>query len=752
MKKALILVLAGGLVFASGCQKSSHFGSTPTPVLAPSAPNSVTAKAGDGTVVLQWNGVSGAFGYNVYYSTQSGVTKAGTKLSAGALTSCTVSGLTDGTAYYFVVTATNSTGESALSTEISATPLLPAPAAPTGLSATGGPAQVALTWTAVSNATSYNLYYSTTTGVTTANGTKVTGISSAAYTVTGLTSGTPYYFIVTAVNAGGESLASAQATATPTGGAGVSLTPGTSASTTVAFSSANSLTFQFPANAVSSPADVDILPVDQSALPVPLSRFNRAHAAAMPQVQANDTFILAFQLSIDPTSITAFNVPVGVSGTVDPTVSSTGVTLNLAILSGQQWVDVATFVVGAKGTLTENLVSTSLQGLLAPGTYIVYQPAKGTSTSVSNLGVALIADDGPGMADGSNGLQIVHFYDKNGVLLATPVISYLDYSGQGDLDGQAMTPDGSQGIMVDGSNLLSFFSAVQTGVPIASTATLDITNYGGDGDSVGILPNGDEAVVSGDDPSVLLIVSGIVSGTPVAAETISVPDYRDGVTVSNDGNVLLARGPTGLTVFSIADITPVAGSLGGMVSHSYTQVTDMTTMGTDGDIEDGRDGMAVSPTDSSRAIVVFPSTGTVQLITGLPAKPVAGASVTLPTGAFPLSVSISPDGKLAVVGTLSQGLFLISGVDTATLTQVGTAYAPTYTLAGQSVTLGSIPTLGITLDGKYVIAADAGDLVNYSVFHNAVVVIPFTASGFATAPAAVLDKVAIPSNDQLLIH
>ncbi|HWE86137.1 MAG TPA: fibronectin type III domain-containing protein [Terracidiphilus sp.] len=747
MKRSLILILAGALVFASGCNHNFRSTTTNT-VIVPGAPSGVTATVGDGTVALKWNAVSDSFNYNVYYSKTSGVTTAATKVSAGSLTSLTVSGLTDGTAYYFVVTAINLSGESKLSTEISATPVFPAPLAPTGLSATAGPDQVALTWTAVSSATSYNVYYSTTTGVTIAGGTKVAGITNPAYTVASLTNGTPYFFIVTAVNSGGESAASAQATATPTGGAGISLTPGTPATGTLAFSAADSLTFQFPGNAVSSPATVDISAVDQSALPLPLSRFNRAHAAAMPQVQANDTFIVAFQLNIDPTSITVFNVPVGVSGTVDPTVSSAGITLNLAILSGsgsnQAWVDVATFVVGANGALTQNLASTSLQGLLAPGTYLLYQPAKGTSTSVSNLGVALIADDGGVMADGQDGLQIVHFYDKNGKLLATPVISYLDYSNQSDLDGQAMTPDGSQGIMVDGSNLLSFFSAVQTGVPLASTTTVDISNYGGDGDSVGILPNGDEAVISGDSNTELLVVSGIVSGTPVAAETIAVPSNRDGVVVSSDGKVLLARGPTGLTVYAIADITPVTGSQGGMVAHSYTQVTDMAALGTNGYTEDGRDGMAISPTDSSIAVVALPSTDTVQLVTGLPANPVAGSSLALPSGILPESVAISPDGKFAVVATYYGGLFLFSGVDTGTLTQVGTAYQPTYTLGTGSVTLGTVTTLGITLDGNYVVA---GDETN-----TALVVIPFTASGFATAPAAVLGGVAIPYNDQLLIH
>ncbi|NNM53342.1 MAG: hypothetical protein HKM05_01285, partial [Spirochaetales bacterium] len=52
------------------------------------------------------------------------------------------------------------------------------PTAPTGLTAVAGNAQVTLTWTGVTGATSYNLYYSTTSGVTPANGTKVAGVSS----------------------------------------------------------------------------------------------------------------------------------------------------------------------------------------------------------------------------------------------------------------------------------------------------------------------------------------------------------------------------------------------------------------------------------------------------------------------------------------------------------------------------------------------------------------------------------------------
>jgi fibronectin type 3 domain-containing protein len=92
-----------------------------------------------------------------------------------------------------------------------------APSAPTGVSATAGNGQATISWSAVSGATSYNIYWSKTSGVTKANGTKITGATSP-YTHTSLTNGSTYYYIVTAVNSSGESVESAQVSATPTGG------------------------------------------------------------------------------------------------------------------------------------------------------------------------------------------------------------------------------------------------------------------------------------------------------------------------------------------------------------------------------------------------------------------------------------------------------------------------------------------------------------------------------------------------------
>lgn len=100
-----------------------------------------------------------------------------------------------------------------INVEGASAPLM-APASPTGVTPTSGSAQVTIGWTGVSGATSYNLYYSTIPGVTKANGTKIADVTSP-YTISPLTNGTPYYFVVTAVNGGGESAESDQVSAVP---------------------------------------------------------------------------------------------------------------------------------------------------------------------------------------------------------------------------------------------------------------------------------------------------------------------------------------------------------------------------------------------------------------------------------------------------------------------------------------------------------------------------------------------------------
>ena len=146
-------------------------------------------------MTLNWNASSGASSYNVKRSTISGGPY--TTIATGVTsTSYTNTGLANGTTYFYVVSAVNAVGESGNSNQVSATPqnTQTPPAAPAGLIATAGSAQVSLSWNASSGATSYNVKRSTTSGGPFT--TIATGVTSTSFTNTGLTNGTTFFFVV----------------------------------------------------------------------------------------------------------------------------------------------------------------------------------------------------------------------------------------------------------------------------------------------------------------------------------------------------------------------------------------------------------------------------------------------------------------------------------------------------------------------------------------------------------------------------
>ena len=93
-------------------------------------------------------------------------------------------------------------------------PKLAPPVAPVDLAVFPGNAEVLLNWPAVTNATSYNLYWSNTAGVTPATGNKIEAAVSP-YTHTGLTNDVSYYYVLTAIGEGGESTASVELSVIP---------------------------------------------------------------------------------------------------------------------------------------------------------------------------------------------------------------------------------------------------------------------------------------------------------------------------------------------------------------------------------------------------------------------------------------------------------------------------------------------------------------------------------------------------------
>ncbi|MDB6018810.1 MAG: Xylosidase/arabinosidase [Pedosphaera sp.] len=92
-------------------------------------------------------------------------------------------------------------------------PLTAPPAMPTNFLANPGNAQISLSWSASSGASSYNVKRALVSGG--GYTTIATNVGNISYIDTGLVNGTTYYYVVSAVNSLGESTNSAEASATP---------------------------------------------------------------------------------------------------------------------------------------------------------------------------------------------------------------------------------------------------------------------------------------------------------------------------------------------------------------------------------------------------------------------------------------------------------------------------------------------------------------------------------------------------------
>ena len=205
------------------------------PASVPGAPTGVSAVGGNASAVVSFSapvsdGGSAITGYTV---TAADATTPGNggQTKAGGASPVTVTGLTNGDAYTFTVTATNGVGTGPASAPSnSVTPSAPAsvPGAPTGVSATAGNASAAVSFSApVSDGGSAITGYTVTAAdaTTPGNGGQTKAGSASPVTVTGLTNGDAYTFTVTATNGVGTGPASAPSNSvTPTGSALLTLT------------------------------------------------------------------------------------------------------------------------------------------------------------------------------------------------------------------------------------------------------------------------------------------------------------------------------------------------------------------------------------------------------------------------------------------------------------------------------------------------------------------------------------------------
>lgn len=174
--------------------------------------NLVALQRQDGQVDLTWDLDPNAVNYIVQRSTVSG----GPYTILNAAEQNTVFNdlaTTQGVTYYYTVASQNSTGTTLNSPEFPVTIAAITPNPPILVTAATAPTSIVLSWTGDNTNMTFSVYRGVHTG---GPYNKIaTGLTNSTYTDTGLTNGTPYFYVITATNPVGESAYSSEVSGTP---------------------------------------------------------------------------------------------------------------------------------------------------------------------------------------------------------------------------------------------------------------------------------------------------------------------------------------------------------------------------------------------------------------------------------------------------------------------------------------------------------------------------------------------------------
>ncbi len=681
---------------AIGTGPASSPASNPvTPATVPNAPTIISASAGDQTATVNFNApaVNGGSPVTSYTVTSN---PAGGTIS-GPASPLTVTGLTNGVAYTFTVTATNAVGTGAASTPTSSVTPATVPNAPAVGAVIAGNASVSVSFTppAFNGGRPISGYT-----VTSNPGNLVGAGITSPITVSGLTNGQAYTFTVTATNSLGVGLPSAASvSATPQATLPGAPTIGTAA--VVGQTQTANVTFSAPASNGGSP----ITRYDVTSSPGGLTNFG----ASSPITVAGLTYGVAYTFAVTATNIAGTGVASATSNSVTPATVPSAPTIGAAT-AGNGMASV-TFTApasnGGSAILTYTATSTP-SGITATGTtspLVLTGLTNGTaytftvlannvlgagalSAASNSVTPQAVAPNAPsiGTATAGNQFADVTFTAPNNN--GGSVI--LDYTVTASPGGQSVTGTTSPLRVLSLTNGTSYtFTVVARNIIGSSVSS---------GPSNGVIP----ATAPGA-PTIGTATPGFASATV----SFAAPASNGGRPITS---YTVVANPGGIAASGAASPLTVSGLTAG-VSYTFTVLANNGVANSPPSAASN----AVTPLDlapNAPRSVSATAGNTLAIISFVPpvangGSPVSSYTVTASPGAATATGSGSP----LVVSNLTNGTSYIFTVTATNVAGISVASAPSNAVTPAlpvAISSASATTFNIGASGKFTVTTSGG--------------------------------------------